>query len=74
MLSLDPQTGTLTLDPDAVKDNTDVVATNTRGTDTAPEAKVEAGSDPVPAVATITIDSIATDDIVQHSEKAPTFL
>ncbi|RKW17200.1 MAG: hypothetical protein D8H94_04450, partial [Cardiobacterium sp.] len=66
-VDVDAKTGKVTLTPGAVKDNSDVVATNSGGSETSPEAKGQAGAGdntppnpPQPGEPTVTISGSET--------------
>ena len=65
-VDVDAKTGKVTLTPGAVKDNSDVIATNSGGSETSPEAKGQAGEGgntpptPQPGEPTVTISGSET--------------
>ncbi|TWV79908.1 hypothetical protein CEW93_010615, partial [Moraxella sp. VT-16-12] len=58
-MEVNPQTGEVTLSPDAIKDGSTLTAQNTRGTDTAPSTSVVADNDAAPA----NQPPVANDDV-----------
>ncbi|MDO5090403.1 MAG: hypothetical protein Q4D61_02545, partial [Cardiobacteriaceae bacterium] len=64
--SVDPQTGAVTLTPGAVADDSDVIATNSRGAETSPEATVRTDVDASPQVGSVSSPSVTEGEALVY--------